>query len=89
MNNTVQYGSGGLFKIQTFITHLSYSLFENNFSQNHGICIGVNCISSVEVYVTSLILCGLNMFSQDDISGFSVSHFVCANCTKDKFKKNL
>ena len=32
-----QYGSGnGPFKIRTFITYLSYNLFEKFFNQNYG-----------------------------------------------------
>ena len=46
-SHTVQYGSAnGSFKIEIFITHLSYNLFENNFTQNYGIQIGFNWIAS-------------------------------------------
>ena len=52
-----QYVSGnGPFMIQTFITHLSYNLFENNLNQNYGTWIGFNYIVLKEVYVVKVIL---------------------------------
>ena len=55
---------------KTFITHLSYNLFEHNLNQSYGILIGFNCIASKEVYVVALNSCHLKTFSYLDYFPF-------------------